>query len=248
MRRPALLAILFLFILSPMPAKAERLLRPVVERVEVSLETSELYVSGRNFGSEQRLEVALGGESLDLLSTSEQHLIAKLPANLVPGSYRLEVTRYKKKRSKSSWLSVTVFPVVDDPKPSLPSEITVLNGLIGINNPSPSAELDVSGEIIADELSGPWDKSQEGYIRIGEMQIVYGQYVSDSSTTTARTNLPAPFADDSYAIILTPRFPVRFANVISQDKDGFYAQSFAPDGFYSGADGWYMAIGVWRRE
>lgn len=47
-------------------------------------------------------------------------------------------------------------------------------GDIGIGIQEPTTKLDVNGEIKAAAISGPWDQSEDGYIRLGNVQIMWG--------------------------------------------------------------------------
>lgn len=251
MRRPAILFLLSFLLIFPSAALAEKLRKPQINRVEISRDTGEIYIEGEKFGVENELSVSFGGSALSLVSRSEEYLIANLPENSTPGTYRLEVELKKKRRTKSSSLAVVVFPIVEQPEPAptLPNEISILNGLVGINNLLPQAQLDVAGDLAADEIGGSWDSSSEGFVRLGNLQIAFGSFGSDSNPNNyARTELPAPFLSNNYSIALTPAFPVRFANVIYQDANGFQAQTYGHDGFFSGAGGWFIAIGLWRAE
>ncbi|MCB0344094.1 MAG: collagen-like protein, partial [Bdellovibrionales bacterium] len=122
------------------------------------------------------------------------------------------------------------------------------SGSVGIGTTQPQADLDVRGTLAVDELTGPWDQSESGFIVLGDIQIVWGRYGSTSAGTLAFTSFPAPFVDVSYSVSLTPQYisPYRVTNIITKTTTGFAAQTFHMNGSYSGGSGDFIAIGRWR--
>lgn len=121
------------------------------------------------------------------------------------------------------------------------------SGSVGINTTEPTSELDVRGTVTADRFEGPWDQSKNGFIMLGDVQIVWGTYRSSSSGSYAFTNFPAPFVDTNYSIDLTPTFgSARYSVVTAVERGRFSAQTYSANGARSGVFGRYIAIGRWR--
>lgn len=128
------------------------------------------------------------------------------------------------------------------------SNLIAASGSLGVGTTSPEAELDVRGAIQGDELRGPWDQSHSGFVLLGDLQIVWGQFESNASGGFAHTQLHSPFLDNKYQLVLTPRFPSgnRYATVLTQTATSFTAQSYDNNSTRSSVDGSYIAIGRWR--
>lgn len=241
------LALLLLLCLFPVAADAKET-QVIITQVIASENLTELYISGHNFeGSNPRLQ--FGSSTLQVTSQNNNNIIAALPPETQPGSYLLRITRRKANGTLRSGgknrasLSVSLFPPADQ---TLSDVFSIVNGNVGIGTDNPQALLDVLGKILANELDGPWAQGRARYIRLGDTQIVWGPFLSSSGTSVQETELPAPFLDSSYSVVLTPYFPILFANVIERRTDSFSAQTFSADGVYSGANGGYIAIGRWR--
>jgi len=103
-----------------------------------------------------------------------------------------------------------------------------------------------------------------GYVRIGDLQIAWGEY-NCSASSDIKTDFPDAVGTSSpieflnaagYAITVTPTTDdgkVRFAQVSSRSIDGFTAQSFRVDNpgttptiVKSGSCGDYVAMGAWQ--
>lgn len=122
------------------------------------------------------------------------------------------------------------------------------DGSVGIGTTEPQAELDVRGAILAGELKGPWDQSENGFVMLGDLQIAWGTFASSSSGATAITTLPAPFANTGYHVTVSAAYlePYRVAHVLSKTARTISVQTFHSNGTRSGATGSYIAIGRWR--
>ena len=122
------------------------------------------------------------------------------------------------------------------------------DGNVGIGTTEPQAELDVRGAILAGELKGPWDQSENGFVMLGDLQIAWGTFSSSSAGATAVTTLPAPFASTSYQVTVSAAYlePYRVAHVMSKTARTISVQTFHSNGTRSGATGSYIAIGKWR--
>ena len=72
-------------------------------------------------------------------------------------------------------------------------------GNVGIGK-SPETELDVNGTVKSTALSGLWDKSSSGYVRIGNMQIAWGSLEVQTNTFT-KVTFPKRFKHSSYSFI-----------------------------------------------
>jgi trimeric autotransporter adhesin len=131
-------------------------------------------------------------------------------------------------------------------------------GNVGIGTTTPTTALEVSGSVKATEMQGPWDSSASGHVRLGEMQIVWGGYLSRGDGVIAVTSLPVAFVDANYSLILTPgpydTAPVgtadlddaRYATVMAKTTNSFSAQTFNRSAGLSSVAGTYIAIGRWR--
>ncbi|MCB0359470.1 MAG: hypothetical protein KDD44_07530, partial [Bdellovibrionales bacterium] len=122
------------------------------------------------------------------------------------------------------------------------------DGPVGIGTIDPQALLDVRGSLRADELTGSWDQSDQRLLLLGDVQIVWGFYLSHSTGETSFVEFPAPFRGTDYAVTLTPDHfePYRVVNVLGRTPTGFYVQTYSPGGQRSGVNGTYIAIGRWR--
>ena len=83
------------------------------------------------------------------------------------------------------------------------------DGRVGIGTTRPEARLDVAGTVLATAFSGSWDTSSSGYIRLGDLQIVWGQVAfipeAFSGFTDVKFTFPAniSFIDNNYSITAT---------------------------------------------
>lgn len=122
------------------------------------------------------------------------------------------------------------------------------DGSVGIGTTEPQAELDVRGAILAGELKGPWDQSENGFVMLGDLQIAWGTFTSTSTGPAAVTPLPASFASTNYQVTVSAAYldPYRVAHVMAKTASTITVQTFHSNGTRSGAIGSYIAIGRWR--
>ncbi len=121
------------------------------------------------------------------------------------------------------------------------------DGRVGIGTDIPSTSLEVIGEARFESLSGDWDQSDSGFVRFGDLQICWGQYLSDGSPID--TTFPAPFIDANYRVIATPdgdSAPNLTVTIQNKTTVNFQAQTFSIASGFDGNDGDYIAIGRWR--
>lgn len=123
-------------------------------------------------------------------------------------------------------------------------------GNVGVGTTSPAAKLDVSGTLRATEFTGPWDSSASGYIRLGDVQIAWGDYLAASGSLPS-TSFPASFVA-APAVTLTAVSATsaaqdsRLSHLYAVTTTGFQAVTYRDDGVRSGVGGKYIAIGRWR--
>jgi hypothetical protein len=137
------------------------------------------------------------------------------------------------------------------PQGPMPAQLVGSNyipsdGNVGIGTQQPSAELDVRGTAKIEQLAGPWDQSENGFVMLGNMQIVWGRFGSTSSGAYFVNFLPQPFLDSNYSVIVTAdyTYPGRIAHVLSTEREFFVTQTYDPKtAIRSNVSGSYIAIG-----
>ncbi len=131
----------------------------------------------------------------------------------------------------------------------LPGVTVSADGRLGVGTTTPRAPLQVIGEARVGEITGEWDQSDSGYVRFGDLQIVWGRYNS-SSSFDAVTTLPVAFVDANYTVALTPTSSATnnlTSSLKSRTPSSFIAQtSTASSSDRLNANGDYIAIGRWR--
>jgi len=132
------------------------------------------------------------------------------------------------------------------------------DGRVGIGTDIPETDFQVEGEMRTDQLSvtdladineivGNWDQSASGYIRLGDVQIVWGSFTATTGNTPP-TGFPASFSDTNYSITATPHFTAagRMATIEAKTVNSAVIQNWRDFTEKSGTSGTYIAIGRWR--
>ena len=148
-------------------------------------------------------------------------------------------------------------------------------GAISFFGISYSAGWHIADEILSGEFKGRYNftneldlsqvqtlvnsnSSEEGYLRIGDIQIVWGRYTSNGPAHGVKTiNFPIEFINTNYRLVLTPqqtqRELARYSKVVGKRNSNFTVQTYYNGDFglnidtgYSALGGDYIAIGKWR--
>lgn len=135
------------------------------------------------------------------------------------------------------------------------------SGKVGIGTTTPSTRLDVNGTSNSTSLSGDWDNSSSGYVRLGNMQICWGSFgaITHNTLSTgvyygAGSNISFPIAFKS-ATVPTVTFMPDYASdglfsisiqVGTANNTGFTPLAWASVSGTTGGSNRYMAIGVWQ--
>lgn len=127
-------------------------------------------------------------------------------------------------------------------------------GNVGIGVDVPEHELDVAGTVHAERMLGPWANADEGILRLGNIQVLWGRYQSTTSGTPRQINFQHAFADSNYALTLTAQHNSavnqssgRYTTVHAKSPTHAVIQSYGAvdndPGFRSAVGGTYIAIG-----
>lgn len=154
-----------------------------------------------------------------------------------------------------------------NPKVKTAASADSINGQLVLNDGlTVNGILNIAGELqgVIKEVNG-----EEGYLRIGDIQVCWGRYVSqlddngafEQTYIVTPTDLPAPFVDADYVVVATPfgpapssplTLPVRYSSMVyERTTTQFGALTYdTSDGFmtnlYKSEPGFYVAIGRWR--
>lgn len=74
---------------------------PVIKSVVVDSEQQRVTVSGSQFG-EAAPELALGDQRLEVVESTQNQVVAKLPVKIVPATYKLSVRNARSSREAPS--------------------------------------------------------------------------------------------------------------------------------------------------
>ncbi len=178
-----------------------------------------------------------------------------------------------KARDSNLWDGVDAAALLVDPNNTVNPKVKTaasadsINGELVLNDGlTVNGILNIAGELqgVIKDVSG-----EEGYLRIGDIQVCWGRYVSqldddgafEQTYIVTPTTLPAPFVDSDYVVIATPfgqapstplTLPVRYSSMVyERTPTQFGAMTYdTSDDFmtsvYKSEPGFYVAIGRWR--
>ncbi|VVB61378.1 Uncharacterised protein [uncultured archaeon] len=122
-------------------------------------------------------------------------------------------------------------------------------GNVGIGTATPGTKLEVNGDVRTTDLKISGSNQGTNYIRLGDVQVAWGQATAPGSYSQVAISLPSSFLDTSYAVQVTEGDPDgsgyrKGISVKSRTTNSFIV--WAPGG--SGTT-WlfdWLAVGKWR--